>query len=641
MKNVVMGTAGHIDHGKTTLVKRLTGVDTDRLEEEKRRGMTIQLGFAPLTLPSSNTISIIDVPGHEKFIKTMVSGVTGIDFVLFVIAADEGIMPQTLEHLQILSLLGISRGVVALTKCDIVDAEFLQLVLEDIRKTLLNSTLKDAKIIPVSSRNGDGIPTLIDELEQLTKEASKKNVKELFRLPLDRIFTKSGHGTIVTGTVQGGEIAVGDAVFLQPTAIESRVRGIQVHNTESPIAAAGDRCAIVLASVDKDKIKRGDVLIKEPSITATSLMDVSLNLLKDDNIALKHNERLHVNIGTKEVIARIRLIGADEAHGGKSIYAQLRLEESVVAIKGDRFLIRAYSPVKTIGGGVVLAHKTANRHRFTTESTNTMQLLESGTVEEIINHYLGNLKNFAPKNVIWSQYYFDGTSLDAALLKLVDSNNILYFKSCDKYISKNTVTHYKELLSDELSKVQGKNGLTFKYDKEEIRSKLFRGFETKDFNVLLDYFVSEDLIAIEGNYILDKTKDIFSVIAKQKQTSVIEGAILSDGIMPRSISRLSTELLVPTSTLKTVIDYLSNIGKIARLNEDLYIASEAYNSALAVISSILKSKGTITAAETRDALKTNRAIAIALLEHTDSLGVTERHENLRKPGIRFMDSQHI
>ncbi|NPV53552.1 MAG: selenocysteine-specific translation elongation factor [Firmicutes bacterium] len=393
-KHIVLGTAGHVDHGKTTLTKALTGIDTDRLKEEKARGMTIDLGFAPFRLPSGRTVSIVDVPGHERFIRNMVAGATGIDIVMLVVAADEGIMEQTREHLDILSLLGTSTGVVALTKIDLVDQEFLGMVIADIEDYLKGTFLGGARIIPVSSVTGEGIPELVSEIDRLAGVAESTRIPpSLFRLPVDRVFTIAGYGTVVTGTVAGGEIGIGEEVEVLPPGRAARIRGIQVHARRAERAVAGDRAALNLAGIQKDEIERGYVVARPGTLAASTLVDATLTVLRNTP-GVSHGQRVRMHIGTAEVMARIRVMGADSIAGGEEGYTQLVLEEPTVAARGDRFIIRSYSPVRTIGGGRVLMHNAPRRRRFSQHDLDVLAIEESGSLQELIELVLkeqGNL----------------------------------------------------------------------------------------------------------------------------------------------------------------------------------------------------------------------------------------------------------
>lgn len=361
MKRIVLGTAGHVDHGKTALVRRITGVNTDRLKEEQERGITIELGFAPFDLPNGQHLGIVDVPGHERFIKNMLAGATGIDIVLFVIAADEGIMPQTREHMNILRLLGVDRGVVAITKTDIVDAEWLELVREDVGEYLKTSPLSGAEIVEVSSVTGEGIPELLEAVERLCDRLPERSSNGICRLAVDRVFTMSGFGTVVTGTLWSGSIRQGDTLELLPACRQVRVRSLQVHGEKRDEVFQGERVAVNLTGVEKNLVVRGSWLAAEGKLVNSQRMDIRLELLPEAP-EMAQRTRVHVHHGTAEVLARVVLLDRDALKPGESCYAQLELETPLAALAGDRLVLRFYSPMFTIGGGTIL-DPTASKHR--------------------------------------------------------------------------------------------------------------------------------------------------------------------------------------------------------------------------------------------------------------------------------------
>ncbi len=364
MKHFVLGTAGHVDHGKTALIKALTGIDTDRLKEEKERGITIELGFASLHLPSGQTLGIVDVPGHEKFIKNMVSGAAGIDLVMMVIAADEGIMPQTKEHLHICSLLGISKGIVALTKIDLVEKDWLELVKSEISEFLQGTFLEGAPIVPVSAVKEEGLADLIEALEATVSNIPEKADSGIFRLPVDRVFTMKGFGTVVTGTLVSDRIKSGEEIQILPEEITSRIRGIQVHNQPVEEAWAGQRTAINLQGIEKSAIKRGDVLARPETVRPSQRLDVFVEFLSSNSKNLKNRTLVRLHTGTSEIIARVILLEKDEIAPGQKAFAQLVLANKDVVVAGDRFVLRSYSPITTIGGGQIIDPLPAKHKRL-------------------------------------------------------------------------------------------------------------------------------------------------------------------------------------------------------------------------------------------------------------------------------------
>lgn len=669
MKNVIMGTAGHIDHGKTTLVKALTGIDTDRLEEEKRRGMTIELGFAPLKLPSGKVISIVDVPGHEKFIKSMVAGVTGIDFVMLVVAADEGVMPQTLEHIHILSLLNIKSGAVALTKSDLVEEDWLELVMEDIRKALEGTTLEKSEILPVSSLTGKGMDNLLEKLEQLTLETSKSRSSELFRLPIDRIFTMSGHGTVITGTVSGGEISKGMSVELLPSGQKARIRGIQVHNQEVERAAAGDRCALNLVGVEKGSLRRGDVAALPGMLHPANLVDAVLHGVED----IHHNQRVHVNVGTKEALARVRVVADDGIPAGGKGYVQLRFEEPVVILRGDRFIIRSYSPVTTIGGGWILQQSVKNRSRLSQSTVQAMTIEEQGGLKDLLCLMFEESGKIWSAVDLWNQLFIPMEEIQAVLDTMVREKLAVYLDNTCKYYGINayasTISRI-EMLFDQM--VQ-KAPYRYRIDKEEIKSKVFPEMDGKEFTQLLNHLVAEGAFEYEGTGVIQRGEKGILRISALKETILVEEYYRKAGLTANkeagqsgssvkeinrsngNEARLSggkaadasggkaehfssiKSLGLDRERLAAIEGFLIQRGILLQLGDDILVHREALRESLNQIRDIMENQGWITAAQARDALGIARSTAIAILEFLDIHGVTVRVEDRRMPGPHYWD----
>ncbi|SFJ73448.1 selenocysteine-specific elongation factor SelB/translation elongation factor TU,TIGR00485, partial [Terrisporobacter glycolicus] len=385
MKNIIIGTAGHIDHGKTALIRALTGKETDRWEEEKRRGITIDLGFTNFDLPSGDRAGIIDVPGHEKFVNNMLAGVIGMDLVMLVVAADEGMMPQTREHVDIMSQLGVEKSIVVLNKCDLVDDEWKELVKEEIKEELIGSVFENANMIEVSSVTGEGIDNLIQEIVHMTKdEVTEKDINTIPRLPIDRSFSISGFGTIVTGTLISGSIKKDDELEIYPTGQKAKIRSIQVHGKDVKECFAGQRSAINISNLKKDEIKRGYVLAPPNSMEDTMMLDVKLNVLNSSERILSNRCRLHLFTGTSEVLCRAVLLDVQEAAPGDSCYAQLRLEEKIAVRRGDKFIVRFYSPLETVGGGVILDANPTKKTPFNNAQLEEIKRKEEGSHSDIV-----------------------------------------------------------------------------------------------------------------------------------------------------------------------------------------------------------------------------------------------------------------
>ncbi|MDP6179894.1 MAG: selenocysteine-specific translation elongation factor, partial [Desulfatiglandales bacterium] len=388
MKQVILGTAGHIDHGKTSLIKALTGIDTDRLKEEKERGITIELGFAHMELPGGQLLGIVDVPGHEKFVKNMVAGATGIDLVALIVAADEGVMPQTREHLEICQLLNTKQGLVVLTKIDMVEPDWLELVREDVADFLSGTFLSRAPIVEVSSVTGEGLQELVQVLDTLVRELPERGMGNFFRLPIDRIFTMKGFGTVITGTTISGEIQTGDEVTIYPQGLSSRIRGIQAHNRELNEVRAGQRTAINLQGLEKGQIQRGYIIAAKDSLRSTFMIDVLLELLPSAPRKLKNRARVRIHTGTSEIISTVILLDRDELRQGDTCFAQIGLEQPTAILPRDRYVLRSYSPVRTIGGGEILSALPRRRKRFSEAALSELRRLNTGNLNEITEQFV-------------------------------------------------------------------------------------------------------------------------------------------------------------------------------------------------------------------------------------------------------------
>lgn len=493
MKHIIIGTAGHIDHGKTALIKALTGNDTDRLKEEKQRGITIDLGFTYFDLPSGVKAGVIDVPGHEKFIKNMLAGAHGIDIVLVVIAADEGVMPQTKEHIDILTYLGIKNGIVVITKCDKVDNDWLRMVKDDIKEYLKDTFLKDAPIIEVSSLTDYGIKELIGIIDNKAKEITEKNFKGIFRLPIDRVFTVHGFGTVVTGTLISGTITNGDIIEIYPEMIITKVRNIQVHDANVDRAYAGQRTALNIADVKKDEISRGDVIAPPDVIEPSKIVDVKLSLLK--NKSIKNRERIRLYTGASETIGRVVLLDRDVLNGNESTYAQIILEKDVCVLKDDRFVIRSYSPMITIGGGIILIPNAVKLKRFKYEAIEELKKIYENGDLYLLEKYIYN--SILPIPIMDVSKRFNIPDIQDVIDKMtsllkINVNGViyLYHKKIYEGIQKNA----KDYLSNYHKKYPLREGVS----KEELIVKLFGNLKSKLTDYILKLMEDDKVIKINA-----------------------------------------------------------------------------------------------------------------------------------------------
>ena len=513
MKHIIVGTAGHIDHGKTTLIKALTGRETDTLDEEKKRGISINLGFTFFDLPSGKRVGIVDVPGHEKFIKNMLAGASGLDMVMLVVAADEGVMPQTVEHIDILSFLNIKNGLIVLTKSDMVEEEFRELVKEDIKERMKGTFLENAEILEVDSVSKRGIPELIQKLDDMSEQIEEKNENSPARLNIDRVFTIKGHGTVVTGTLLEGKISVDDDLVVYPENLKAKIRSIQVHGEDENTAYAGQRTAINISNVKKDEIGRGDVLAAPDSLEESMMLDVKMNIIKHVDKTLKHWDRLRLYHGTREILCRAVPLDKEEIAPGESGFVQLRLEESIVSKKGDTFVVRSYSPMATIGGGVIIDASPKKHKRFDEDVIEALKVKEKGELHDILEEYLKhNSKNYPTVKDMMSYSGAHEDDIRKALDKLSEEGKI--FVIGNMYIHTN---HYKKLsekVNELLSDYHKHNRLKPGILKEELKSKVESKFKPKEFDIVLAAFEGDGLIKIAGNIV--SLKD-FEVVFNEKQ----------------------------------------------------------------------------------------------------------------------------
>lgn len=646
MKHVTMGTAGHIDHGKTSLVKALTGVDTDRLSEEKKRGITIELGFAPLVLPSGLQLSTVDVPGHEKFMKTMVAGVSGIDFALFVIAADEGVMPQTKEHLDVLNVLGIEKGIIALTKIDLLEQDEISVRVKELEEILKDSSLEGSQIIPVSSVTGSGIESLLEAIDSLAGLIVNQPISGVLRMPVDRVFTMAGHGTVVTGTIISGKVNKGDQVEILPEEIMARVRSIEVHKESKEQGIVGDRCAINLSRVEKKDLQRGSVITQPNSMKVSSLLDVSLMTVKGVD-AIHHNQRVHVHLGTKEVLARIRLLEAEKLEENSEGYAQLRLEEPLVAQRGDKFIIRSFSPLVTLGGGTVLWSQTSHRKRFEPGQLEELEGLNEGGLKDLLLYRLEEETKLFTIKDLQSITSLKEESNSASLSNkdtkdylqvLLQEGKIGYLQEVDKYYGKTHLIKWEKLILRELENIYKKYPYRYQLSREEIKSKMFPDWKLKDVSGLIKELAFIGALQLDGKSVSEKASSRKSQVYGKVKVGKVEEYLMENILVAASLPLISENVELALDEVKEIVGFLESIGKVKTLVDATYIHTKGLQQAKEALRKILDEKGEVTVAQYRDELASGRKTAIALLEYFDKQEVTIRHDLIRKPGVRYMDT---
>lgn len=626
MKHLILGTAGHIDHGKTSLVKALTGIDTDRLKEEKARGITIELGFAHLELPGGLCFGIVDVPGHEKFVRTMVAGVGGMDLVMLVIAADEGIMPQTREHLDILRLLGVKSGLVALTKSDTVEREWLELVTEEVRDFVADSFLEEAPIVAVSSRSGEGLDELKRQLSLLAQHAMEKRREGPFRLPVDRVFTVPGFGTVVTGTLLSGEIGIGDELEILPSGREGRVRGIQAHGIKGEKGQAGQRLAVNLQGIDLDQVHRGDVVTPRGAFNVTRTVDVRLDYLASAPRELKHRATVRLHSATYEVPAQVILLDRDSLQPGDSAYVQLRLKEPALLLSGDSYILRAFSPQITVGGGVTLDPFPPRRRRRNNEALQLLEAFGSAdqqrTVQLIISQSL--LSGITFDDVLMRSG-FPRKAVETTLTALLSAGEIVQMvREPRLFLARSAVDTLKQGLVQELTSFLAANPLKEGMGKEELKTRLPRRSDARFFTPLMTALEKDGLVIPDRDIIRPAGQTARPAVAADGLANRISAFIASGGIEPPTVREIIERFRCDEKTVRDNLALLTRNGQIARISADLFYSSSALDGLREKLVALLREKGEVTPPEYREQTGLSRKFLIPLLEHFDSEKVTIR-----------------
>lgn len=624
----VIGTAGHVDHGKSTLVKALTGIDPDRLKEEQQRAMTIDLGFAWLTLPSGEPVGIVDVPGHQDFIKNMLAGVGGIDAALFVIAADEGVMPQTREHLAILDLLEIPRGIIALTKVDMVeDEDWLELVQADVAETMTGTVLANAPIIPVSALRGTGLQTLIHTLDHLLTDAPPRPNRGRPRLPIDRVFSMSGFGTVVTGTLLDGQLQVGQEVEVLPQGLKTRVRGLQSHRQSVELASPGSRTAVNLTGLSTTDLARGDVLTGPGWLEPSQLIDVQLRLLPDSPRPLRHNQEVELFTGATEVSAYTRLLGVRQLEPGQTGWVQMRLARRIPVIKGDRFIIRQPSPSLTIGGGVIVDPLPRRRHRrFRPDLLKRLDMLLAGTPEDVLVAELDR-RGPTPASILLVECRLPAEVAAAALAELLNKGDVFWLvKPVGQVVS---LSQAKGLVASPAGWAtllgQITTSLRDYHHRLPLRAGMPRGelksrlkLDTRLFNEAIQRGQQEGVLSATENTVRLGTHQV--KFAPAQQTAVDK--LLAE--FRRAPFNTPLPKDVAAAVGDEVMQALIEGGQLTRLSPEVILLTETYQEFVEWLRNYLRQQPTLNVAQVRDVFNTSRKYALALLEYTDEQRITKR-----------------
>ena len=626
MKNLILGTAGHIDHGKTSLVKSLTGVDTDRLPEEKSRGITIELGFAGLDLPGGIHFGIVDVPGHEKFVRTMVAGVGGMDLVMLVIAADEGVMPQTREHLDICQLLCVRKGVVVITKSDLVDPDWLDLVVEEVREFLAGSFLEEAPVIPVSSRTGNGIDRLKDELGLIARDLEQKRGEGPYRLPVDRVFTLAGFGTVVTGTLLSGAVKLGDEVEILPSALPCRIRGIQAHGAKVETGEAGSRLALNLQGVDHYQVRRGDVVVPKGSYRTTRIVDVYLNHLTSAQRSLKHRSGLRLHSSTYEVPATVILFDRDTLAPGESAYAQLRLAHPVLLLNGDPFVLRSSSPSATVAGGRILDPSPPGRRRRSIEALDLLENMSAGIESGIIAGMVsGSLLSGITHSELAARSGILSRRLDAALATLLMAGDIVQVvREPKKYLSRESFSLLCCLLVDVMNGYFAQNPLKEGISKEELKTRIPARSDGRFFTPCLAALEKDGRVIAERDHVRLVGRKAGTETGQADIHQQILFELENGGMEPPFLNDICSLLKISEKLALEHLALLAVEGLVVKLKSDIFYRPEPLIRMEELLTTYLREKGEITLAEFREITGLSRKFMFPVLEYFDSQKVTIR-----------------
>ncbi len=626
----VIGTAGHVDHGKSTLVAALTGTHPDRLKEEQEREMTIDLGFAWMTLPGGKQVGIVDVPGHRDFIENMLAGIGGIDAVLFVVAADEGVMPQTREHLAILDILQIEGGVIALTKTDMVDdPEWLDLVETDVRQAVQGTVLAEAPLVPVSAKSGAGLEELVRQLAICLADRPQRSDQGRPRLPIDRVFTIAGFGTVVTGTLLDGKLKLGEEVEILPSGQRGRVRGLQTHKRKEQSAVPGSRTAVNVTGLEVDQVRRGEVLTYPGKYQPSHLLDVHFRLLPDASGPIRHSMEVKFFVGTSEVLARIRLLGAEELKPGQEGWLQLELREPVVAVRGDRYILRRPSPGETLGGGVVVDPHPKGRHRrFEENLLAQLESLLAGTPAEILYQAFLAL-GAVPIRAAAARSRLAEEPAQSALQELAQSGQLVLLEAGQVTPTSDILAWAVDQWSAETERVVREveayhrtNPLRRGMPREELKSRL-KINAPRLFNAAMRRWVAEDVLAEGGSLIWRPGHEIRFTPSQQAQVKHLLAKFASNPYAPPSVKEAQAEVG------EEVFQALVDLGQLIQVSPEVTFRQEDYEHMITMLREHFAREETLTVVQFRDLLSTSRRYVLAFLEHLDAAGVTVRAGDVR------------
>ncbi len=636
MKHVIIGTAGHVDHGKTLLIKALTGIDTDRLVEEKKRGITIELGFAHLDWPDGTQAGIVDVPGHEKFIKNMLAGAGGIDLAMLVVAADDGFMPQTIEHLDILTLLGVKDGLLVITKADTVDPEWLEMMQEEIVQKLEGSFLEGKPIMAVSAYTGQGIPELKEALRQLVHKAEEKSMRVPFRLPVDRVFSVDGFGTVVTGTLIEGSVHEGDAAELVPSGAQTRIRNLQVHGKDVQTAYAGQRVAINLAGLKKSDIQRGDCVAKPDTIRTSRMLDVRLQNLRDSQRIIRTDTQVHLYHGASVLLAKVVLLDREELHPGESCYAQLRLAEPIATKNGDRFVIRFFSPLETIGGGVILDDSPRRHKRNEPNVLEALRIKESGSSGDQVMQVLAEFGSELPTAAqLAAKLHTEEADIREQMHDLCGRGRAVE-PLTGRYAAASVMDRIWSECSGLLAQYHKANPLHAGMKAAELRQKLFKNMEQTCADALLGALRQEGKVSrIADRYALAD----FTITLTKRQRNIREKLLQTykkAGLeSPATDDVMASFPQNERTDARQVLESLVTSGELVMLTPQICWHKDIYAHVCDTVTTHFETNETLTLAQLRDLLNSSRKYTLAVLEYYDKNKITKKDGDFRRLGLGF------
>ncbi len=636
MREIILGTAGHVDHGKTSFIKAITGIDTDRLKEEKERGITIELGFAHLDLPCGHRIGIVDVPGHERFVRNMVAGAAGMDLVAFIIAADEGVMPQTREHFEICQLLGIKDGIIVLTKKDLVDEEWLELVQDDIREYFKDTFLEDAPIIPVSSTTGEGIETVKETINEKVSTLPFQEEFGPFRLAVDRVFSMKGFGTVLTGSSLSGRISVGDELEFYPAQVVAKIRGIQVHGKDVDLVEAGHRTAINLQGIDKEMVNRGDIAATPGCMVNSTLLDVDFQYLKSISKKLKNRTQVRVHVGTREITGRVVFMESDEVNPGETANIQLLLQEPAAVWPGDRYVVRSYSPVRTIGGGSILNNAPIKRKRTVQKDRDInhsifQTYLHGSDIDRLLFFLKESGNAGLTQNQLSTRVGLFGNKLKKLLQNPISSGDILVVDSDrQRFLAAPVLQHLTQSITEILQDYHKSNPLMTGLAKEELKSGIKPPVDQKLFQFALDSMVKKKVIIQDQAEVRIIDFEVTLQIDEQELKERIYKIYRDSGLIPPNYKEVISNISeLPEKQVRQVINLLLQDKQLIKVTESLYFDTKQIEDLGGRITEYIKEHGEIDAPRFKELTGLTRKFSIPLLEYFDKIKLTIRIDDKR------------